>query len=173
MPKIIATALLLLTVLVGQAAAQSEIQQLADRLSESVKAEKPQWQHRRGGGAHAAEDAVVVQSWSFSHRGVSVSIVSHASVAEAQAALEKFLFYEKDKRRIGALGDEAWGWGMYGADIALRKGRFTVYVSVSAHVDADPDARTLNREAKEARRKAEHLRLAQEFVGHLRTAFGQ
>ena len=172
MHKIIWAAALFLTVLAGQALAQSELQQLSDKLAETVRAINPEWRESRGGGAHAAEDVVVVESWSFSHRRVSVSIVRHSSVAEAQAALQKFMLYEQDKKQISDLGDEAWGRGMYGADIALRKGRFTVYVRASADVDADPDARTLSATAKEARRKTEHLRLSQEFTGYLRTALG-
>lgn len=172
MTKIISAAFVLLTVLVGQTVAQSELHEVADKLAEAVKAEKPQWKYRRTGGAFGAKDLVVVESWSFSHRTVSISIVSHDSVAEAQASLKRFISRELNRRALTDLGEEAWGWGPDAAWIALRRRRFTIYIRTLADVDSDPDARTLNEGEKETRRKADGVRLSQEFSRHVLAALG-
>jgi hypothetical protein len=194
MHKMTAAAMLLLTVLVGQAVAQSELQQLADRLAEAVKAEKPEWlqyeSHIDGRGGKRelvrvaekkwdwrykrrdGELVALVESWSFSNRTASVSFRLDDSVAAAQRSLKMLLSSEQKGQPLSDLGDEAWSWGPDAAWIAMRKGRLTAYVHAWVYVDADRDAGSLSQADKEARRKADCLKLSQEFTRYLRTALG-
>ena len=61
------------------------------------------------------------------------------------------------------IGEEAYSWGWGGAKTALRKGRFTVYVSAAITLEGEQDSPELDDSQKE--RKADRQKkLSLEFA---------
>ena len=75
MNKLAAAILVFLTLLVGQATAQTELDRLADKLQKVIKTEKPDWKCVTADPTFGAETVKIV-ACSWSNRTVSVSIQS-------------------------------------------------------------------------------------------------
>jgi hypothetical protein len=73
-------------------------------------------------------------------------------------------------REIRDLQDEAYGWGMDKANIVLAKDRFILFISSDAHVEFDADAKSLTREQKDERERAERGKLTHKFAKHFLAA---
>jgi len=84
--------------------------------------------------------------------------------------LQRFARYSLNKQELKGFGDEAYALGYGLADVAFRRGRFTVYVSTTADVGSDPDGRTLSQSERFEREKSEMQRLSREFAKHMVSA---
>jgi len=65
---------------------------------------------------------------------------------------------------LGNLGDEAYSWGNARANVVFRRDRFIVYVSTTANIDADPDARDLTGSQRTERTRSEMKKLSKQFA---------
>src|SRR5260370_38003602 len=133
MNKLTAAFSLLLILFAGQATAhaQSDLDQLADKLQDIIKSEKRDWK------CHAEEEPKLgataertVHCWSSS-RGVRISILSYNSAVDAQTAqresVQKIVRIDSvNTHQLSGIGDEAWTIGSWGENIDLRKGKFPV-----------------------------------------------
>jgi|SRR5882724_5636346 len=156
---------LLLTFLVGQAFAQgsSDLDKLHEQFSRYFERVMPDWKHERVEPVYKNEN-VLIQFWSFSNRKVKISILPYKSAEEARAALQRHAKYQMNKQQLNDVGDEAYAGGYGSGDVAFRKGKLTVYVSTTADVDSDPDARTLTQAQRFEREKSEIRRLSLKFA---------
>ncbi len=164
-------ALALSAVLLGQSFAQdpSELDRLDTKFSQYFESIMPGWKHERVEPVMKSEN-VLIEFWSFSNRKVKVSILPHKSDEEAREVLQRFARYSLNKQELKGFGDEAYALGYGLADVAFRRGRFTVYVSTTADVGSDPDGRTLSQSERFEREKSEMQRLSREFAKHMVSA---
>src|SRR5260370_27645879 len=105
-------AIALLSITFPQTIAQDkrELDKLEEKFSRYFEKAMPGWKHERVEPIVPTEN-VLIQFWSASERKVKVSIVPYRSGAEARAALDIFMKYERDKETLKDFGDEAYGWG--------------------------------------------------------------
>ena len=158
-----------LTLVLGQAFAQNswELNRLDAKLAQHLEKKMREWKHQRGEPIAGSGDNVLIEYWSFSNRKVKVSILLHHSVAEAQQVIQNHARYSFNKETLTGLGDEAYASGYGSSVVGFRRGKFTVYISTTADVDADADAGSLNQEQRFEREKSEMKRLSREFAKHL------
>ena len=151
----------------GQAIAQDrdELDRLDEKFTRYFEKAMPGWKHERVEPLVPTEN-VLIQFWSASERKVKVSIIPYRSGAEARAALENFMKYEKDKETLKDYGDEAYAWGYGFSDVVFRKGRLTVYVSSTAEIGARPEERMLSQTERFDLMKSEMRRWSREFAKH-------
>lgn len=161
----------MLILLVSHALAQQS--QTLDELDEKIKRhfEKalPGWKHERVEPFMKSEN-VLVEFWSLSNRKVKVSIMSYKSVEEARGVFKNHEKYSPNKELMTGLGDEAVASGYGSSEVAFRRGRYNVFISTTADVEADPDARSLNQSQMNERQKSEMRRLSREFAKHVADA---
>jgi hypothetical protein len=164
-------ALVLASIFLTAAAAQdhSELDQLDAKAMRHIETKMPGWRHRRGQPIKGSEN-VLIERWGSSNRVVSISVVPHKSANEARQALNDFVKYDTKTERLNGFGDEAFAWGYGQANVVFRRGRFNVYVSTYAEVDADADASTLSSEQRGERERLEMRRLSREFAKHMVSA---
>src|SRR5688572_27467848 len=123
--------------------------------------------HERGEPIAGSDDSVLIEFWSFSNRKVKVSILSHDSIVDAQKTMQQHARYSFNKEILTGLGDEAYASGYGSSLVAFRRGKLTVYISTTAEVDADAEARSLTQEQRFAREKSEMNRWSREFARHV------
>ena len=158
-----------LTVVIGHGFAQdsSELNILDEKLTRHFEQKMPDWKHQRGQPIAGSGENVLIEFWSFANRKVKVSILLHRSVEDAQQVMQNHVRYAFNKEILTGLGDEAVA-SEYGSSlVAFRRGKFTVYISTFADVDADADARSLNQEQRFEREKSEMKRWSREFAKHV------
>ena len=162
-------AFVFLTLVLGHAFAQksAELNRLDEKLARYLEKKMPEWKHERGEPIAGSDDSVLIEFWSFSNRKVKVSILLHNSVAQAEQVIQNHARYSFNKETLTGLGDEAYASGYGSSDVAFRRGKFTVYVSTAADLDAEEDARNLSQEQRFEREKAEMKRLSREFAEHV------
>lgn len=167
----IVTAAILSLLCLSHAAAQNQedLDRLGDKLSHHLATKMPGWKHKRGEPMLGSKN-VIEDFWSLPNRVVKVSVVPHKSAVEARDALLGFVKYDREKEELTGVGDEAYAWGYGLSNIAFRRGQFTVFVSTTASVDEDPDARSLSQVERGQREKSEIRRLSREFAKHLADA---
>ena len=85
------------------------------------------WKRERSSPIHPGEN-VLIEFWIRCDRRVKVSVLSHASDAAANMAIEDFARRDSSSRKLEGIGDEAFTWG-YGRSIAFRRGHLCVFVS--------------------------------------------
>lgn len=158
-------ALLLVAVLICQAfgQGQSDLDRLDKKLSRYFEKAMPGWKHDRVEPLMGSGN-VLIQFWSRSNRRVKISVILHQTGSEAREVIERNARYTLNKEALTDLGDEAHAGGYGSADVAFRKGKLTIYISTSADVDSDPDARNLSQEQRFDREKSEMRRLSREFA---------
>lgn len=156
------------SIFVTAAAAQnrSDLDQLDAKAKGYIETKMPGWKHRRGKPIKGSEN-VLIERWGSTNRIVSISVVPHKSDDEARQALSDFVKYDRKTERLNGFGDEAFGWGYGQANVVFRRGRFNVYVSTNADVDADPDVKTLSSEQRGEKERLEMRRLSREFAKHM------
>lgn len=154
---------------VAAAQDQSDLDQLDAKTTRHVETKMPGWRHRRGQPIKGSE-GVLIERWGSSNRVISISVVPHKSAGEARQALVDFVKYDRKVEKLNGFGDEGFAWGYGQANVVFRRGRFNVYVSTYAEVDADPDARTLSSEQRGERERLEMRRLSREFAKHMVSA---
>jgi hypothetical protein len=167
-------ALLLLTVC-HQAHGQTESDRIYESIKVMVEDTEAGWTCKRGQpiehssgmqvACHTSAPDKAYPSLIRHPRSVAFFIETHGSGADSSRRMT-FLVSRNagEYQSLTDLGDEAYGWKMDKADIVMRKGRFILWIHPNAWVENDPDAQTLNPEARLARRKAERLRLGPEFA---------
>jgi hypothetical protein len=153
------------TLLLSQALAQdrSKLDALDEKVKRDFEKSMPEWKHERVEPVVKSEN-VLIEFWSFENRKVKVSILPHESVEKAHEVFKNHERYSANKEVLNGVGDEAITSGYGSADVAFRRGRFTVYVSTSADVDADADARSLSQSERFNREKSEMVRLSRAFA---------
>jgi hypothetical protein len=156
-------------ILLGHASAQKTagLNRLDEKLARHLETKMPDWKHERGEPIAGSDDSVLIEFWSFSNRKMKVSILLHDSVEQAQQVIENHARYSFNKETLTGLGDEAYASGYGSSLVAFRRGKFTVYVSTTADVDADLDAGYLTQEQRFEREKSEMKRLSTEFAKHV------
>ena len=161
----------MLILLVSHALAQQS--QTLDELDEKIKRHfegaLPGWKHERVEPFMKSE-TVLVEFWSLSNRKVKVSIMSYKSVEEARDVFKNHEKYSSNKELMRGLGDEAVASGYGSSEVAFRRGRHIVFISTTADVEADPDARGLTQSQMNERQKSEMRRLSREFAKHIADA---
>jgi hypothetical protein len=164
-------ALLLSVLCLSPTSAQdsSDLEIVKDKVRHHLEFKMPGWKHKRGIPMLGSRD-VIEDFWSVSNRVVKISILPHKSPEEAQEVLRRFVKYDRQKEELKGLGDEAYAWGYGLSNIVFSRGRFTVYVSTTANVDEDADARSLNQSQRGDREKSEMRRLSKEFAKHMANA---
>lgn len=165
----ILAAFVLLTLALGHAFAQdkAELNRLDEKLTRQLEKTMPEWKHERGEPIAGSDDSVLIEYWSFSNRKVKVSILLHQSVVDAQQTMQKRARYSSNKEILTGIGDEAYGSGYGSSLVAFRRGKFTVYITTAANVDADADAGSLSQDQRFEREKSEMNRLSREFARHI------
>jgi hypothetical protein len=171
MNKLTAAFLLLLTLLVGQAFAQSELGWMAGKLVDVLKTERPEWHCEQGEPMLGSSDVKVVHCH-FSRRILTLALYSFDSVADAERWLLKGTGNDRQRRRLSGIGDEAYRWFLDEPNLTLRKGKFGASVAAVVFEDAFPDWGTLSNDEKSARMKAEHASLVKESTQYVLTAMG-
>src|SRR5215831_18843923 len=154
------------SVAVGQSPA--DLVNLHEKLKSRFHQVMPGWEGRRGEPIQGDKN-VLVEFWTDSTRNriVKISIVPRASVEEARNAIEEFVKYDREKEQLQGLGDDAYAWGYGLSNVVFRRGKLTVFVSTTADVEADSDARMLSQEQKGARMKSEMNRLSRDIAKHV------
>ena len=162
-------AFVFLTLALGHAFAQhkAELNKLDEKLTRHLEKQMPEWKHERGEPIAGSDDSVLIEFWSFSNRKVKVSILSHDSIVDAQKTMQQHARYSFNKEILTGLGDEAYASGYGSSLVAFRRGKLTVYISTTAEVDADADARSLTQEQRFSREKSEMNRWSREFARHV------
>lgn len=151
-----------------QAVAQGplDLDGLDNKLSRHIETKMPGWKHKRGEPITGSVN-VLEETWSFPNRNIKVSIIPHASPAQARAAIREGVKYEREREALKGLGDEAYAWGYRLSNVVFTRGRFNVYVSGGANIYEDPDAQTLSEFERRSREYSEIRRLSREFAKHL------
>lgn len=164
----VAVILVLSTLLVSQALAQdrTKLYALDEKVRRDFETTMPGWKHERVEPIVQSEN-VLIEFWSFANRKVKISILPHESVEKAHEVFKNHERYSFNKEVLNGLGDEAVASGYGSSDVAFRKGKFTVYISTAADVDADSDARSLSQSERSKREKSEMVRLSRAFARHL------
>ena len=161
----VAFVFVLCTLLVNQALAQDRTK--LDALDEKVKRDfektMPEWKHERVDPIVKSE-SVLIEFWSSANRKVKVSILAHDSVEQAREVFKNHERYSFNREALNGVGDEAVASGYGSADVAFRSGKYTVYISTVADVDADADARSLSQAERSKREKSEAVRLSRQFA---------
>ena len=165
-------AFVLLPILLGivGAEASAELDRLDEKLTRHFEKAMPNWKHERVEPIAGSGNSVLIEFWSFSNRKVKVSVLLHKSVPDAEAVMQNHARYSFNKLTLTGLGDEAYASGYGSSDVAFRKGKFTVYVSTTADVDADADAQEFTHGQRSEREKAEMQRWSMEFAQHVVSA---
>lgn len=165
-------AFVLLPILLGYlyAQASAELDRLDEKLTRHFEKAMPNWKHERVEPIAGSGDNVLIEFWSFSNRKVKVSVLLHKSVAQAEEVIKDHAKYSLNKQTLTGLGDEAYASGYGSSDVAFRKGKFTVYFSTTADVDADADAQELTQLQRTEREQAEMQRWSREFAQQVVTA---
>jgi hypothetical protein len=165
-------AFVLLPILLGLVCAQAsaELDRLDEKLTRHFEKAMPNWKHERVEPIAGSGDNVLIEFWSFSNRKVKVSVLLHKSVAEAEAVMQNHAKYSFNKETLIGLGDEGYASGYGSSDVAFRRGKFTVYVSTTADVDADADAQDFTQGQRSEREKSEMQRWSREFAQQVVTA---
>jgi hypothetical protein len=141
-----------------------------DALDEKIRRDfeemRPGWKHERVEPIVKIEN-VLIEFWSKANKKVKVSILPHESAEKAHEVFKNFDRYSPNKQVLNDLGDEAIGWGYGSADVAFRRGKFTVYISGGVDISADPDYRSMSETERIEREKSEAARLNREFAKHI------
>jgi hypothetical protein len=148
---------------ISMAQSHADLDKLDEKFAKYFERVMPGWKHERVEPVYKDEN-VLIQFWSQGNRKVKISILPHRSAEEARDVLQRGL--QLNRQRLMDFGDEAYSGGYGSANIELRRGRFTIYISTYADVDSDPDARTLNQDQRFDRQKNEMRRLSMEFAKH-------
>jgi len=162
-------AFVFITLALGHAFAQktAELNRLDEKLARYLETKLPDWKHERGEPIAGSDDSVLIEFWSFSNRKVKVSILLHNSVEEAQQVVQNHARYSFNRETLTGLGDEAYASGYGSSQVAFKKGKFTVYVSTAADLDAEPEAQNMNQEQRFEFEKSEMRRWSREFAKHV------
>jgi hypothetical protein len=165
-------AFILLALLLSNTFAQAslELDRLDGHLTRYFEKTMPDWKHKRVEPIAGSGDNVLIEFWSFSNRKVKVSVLLHASIADAEAVIKNHARYSVPKQTLTGLGDEAYASAYGFSLVAFRKGKFTVYVSTTADVDADADAQSLTQEQRFEREKSQMQHWSKHFAQHVVTA---
>jgi hypothetical protein len=142
------------------------LERLDEKVSGHLELKLPGWKHKHGEPMLGSKN-VIEDFWSVANRVVKVSILPHESAKEARSVLREFVKYNSEKEELKGLGDEAYAWGYALSNIAFREGAFTFYVSTTAKVDQDADARLLPAAKRDERERLEMRRLSREFAQHV------
>jgi hypothetical protein len=146
-----------------------ELDVLDQKIIRHFKQALPEWKHERiepivkGGN-------VLIEFWSFANQKVKVSILPHDSVEQAKEVFKNHERYSFNKEVLTGLGDEAVASGYASADVAFRRGKYTVYISGGVDVSLDPDARNLTESQRIERERSEARRLCRELAKHVADA---
>ena len=170
--KFAAAALLALLFSPAVAQRDPELDRLEIKMNKFLENKMPGWKHKRGEPMQGSNN-ILIEFWSTSDRVVKISIVPYASAHDAKQVLSEFLKYESQKEELKDYGDESYGWGYGASKVALRRGRFLVYVNTYAEVASDPDAQSLSQSEKGERERSEMRRLNKEFAKHVVSAIDQ
>ena len=162
----ILSAFVFLILMPGHGFAQNtaELNRLDEKLARHLEKKMPDWKHERGEPIAGSDDSVLIEFWSSPNRKVKVSILLHKSVEDAQQVIQNHAKYSFNNETLTGIGDEAYASGYGSSRLAFRRGKFTVYISTFADVDADEGARNLNQEQRFEREKSEMKRLSKEFA---------
>ena len=171
MKMAILSAFLLCSSLLGQAAAQGDVDldKLDQKVSEHLKARMPGWKVKRGEPIQGS-NGVLIEFWAFPNRIVKISVGSVKSAKEAKDVVDRFVQYDRDKEELTGLGDRAYAWGYGLSNVVFARGKYIVHVSTYADVDSDPDARSLTERERGERERLEMRRLSKEFARHMLSA---
>lgn len=183
--------LICFVIIVGQSVAQgqSELDRVADKIKSVIEASEPGWQCVRGQPMASPTESprLLIEACSLYSevpitrastkrvrvRYISFDITPHQSAEEARRLLHDFVTGRAQQvKEQPNLGDEAYFWGMDNTHIVMVKGRFTIFIRALAHTEYDADAKSLSYDQKNARSKAERLRLTPQFARHVATALG-
>jgi HrpA-like RNA helicase len=164
----VAVIFVLWILLVSQVLAQdrTKLDALNEKIRRDFEMTIPEWKHERVEPIVKTEN-VLIEFWSFANRKVKISILPHESAEKAHEVFKNHERYSPNKQVLNGLGDEAVASGYGSADVAFRRGKFTVYISATADVDADADARSLSQAERFKREKSEMVRVSREFARHM------
>ena len=160
----------ILIVFLSHAFAQTQV---VDELDAKIKSylEKTLsgWKYERVEPLRNSPD-VLVQFWSSANRKVKISVMPYNSVQEAQEVFKNHKRYSLNKEPLDSVGDDAVASGYGSSDVAFRKGKYNVYISTTADVESDPDARSLTQAQIFEREKSEMRRWSRELAKHVANA---
>ena len=162
-------AIFILLVNTGLAQEPPDLNALDQKIQRQFEKTVPGWKHERVEPIEGSQN-VLIEFWSRANRKVKISILPHTSVEQAKEAFQNFAKYGVEPAAISELGDEAMASGYGSSLIGFRRGKYTVYVSTSADVDSDSDARSLTQNQRFEREKSEMRRLSREFAVHVAQA---
>jgi hypothetical protein len=159
-----------LIVLLSHAFAQTQaIDELDEKIKRHLEKSLPGWKYERVEPFMNSPN-VLVQFWCSANRKVKISVMPYNSVQEAEEVFKNHRRYSLNKEPVDSVGDDAVASGYGSSDVAFRKGKYNVYISTTADVEADPDARDLTQAQIFEREKSEMRRLSREFAKHVAEA---
>ncbi len=159
-----------LIVLLSHAFAQTQvIDELDEKIKRHLEKTLPGWKYERVEPFMNSPN-VLVQFWSSTNRKVKISVMPYNSVQEAQEVFKNHRRYSLNKEPVDSVGDDAVASGYGSSDVAFRKDKYNVYISTTADVESDPDARGLTQAQIFEREKSEMRRLSREFAKHVANA---
>lgn len=162
-------AILILLVSTSLAQERPELDELDQKIQRHFEKASPGWKHERVEPIEGSKN-VLIEFWSLGNRNVKISILPHDSSEQAKEVFKEHEKYGVNREVLRELGDEAVGSGYGSSDIALRKGKYTVYIRSTVDVDSDPDARSLTQDQRFEREKSEMRRLSREFAKYVAAA---
>jgi hypothetical protein len=112
----------------------SRLKVVGEDVRRLVSEKKPDWKHTSVEPMPGSED-VIVEQWAHDDQAIKVAIIEHKSQAEAEETFGRLVSEARRNRKDG-LGDDGYVLNERG-DIAFRKGRLTIYVSVVAKNTSD------------------------------------
>ena len=106
----------------------AELDRITDALVNAVQEELPGWSHKVIAPMEGSRDVSIIQ-WASGNKAVSVTLVGHASDAEARQRVKEFVADLKADEQLADTGDEGYSWSTSAA-LIFRRGRVTVNVQV-------------------------------------------
>jgi hypothetical protein len=153
-------------VFIALSANAQDLAQIDKRFTRYFEKAMPGWKHERI-EPFGKSDNVLIQVWYSGHTSVKISIVPVHSANDAKEAITRFVRQDRDRKQLGDIGDEAFGWGYAQSNVVLRKGKCVIYVSVTANAPAE--LRLDQDERLEFERKEMQAR-SREFAKHAANA---
>ncbi len=125
--------LFVLLLMITSASAQSEpadLDRLSEAIHQTVKEEMPQWMCRRGEPIKGSGN-VLVESCFSGDTVIKLSVIPHPSRELASLRFREGAGLNRTKEVVNDLGDEGYAWGFQKSKFAFRKGRYSIFVSIS------------------------------------------
>jgi hypothetical protein len=130
--KVTSVILVILTCLGPAQGAQdytARLDHALERIKNHLAETRPGWKHRSVKPIEGSSN-VSVNNWESGGRVVRVAILAYGSAEEAAKAMSRFAsHHHKTLTGLPDLGDGGYAWGRVGANVCVREGDLTIWVT--------------------------------------------